>query len=58
MPEEHDEFVDESIYGDESREDMVAGDSISPEEEAFMRGYEESDKDPDDLEMNEEEDDD
>ncbi len=56
MPDEHEEFMDESIYGDESRESMVDDDSISPEEEAFMKGYEDSDKDPNEVEINEEED--
>ena len=32
----------EEVYDDESREDMVQNDEISPEEEAFMAGYEEA----------------
>lgn len=30
----------EEVYDDESREDLVDNDQISPEEEAFMAGYE------------------
>ncbi len=29
----------EEVYDDESREDLVDNDQISPEEEAFMAGY-------------------
>jgi hypothetical protein len=38
MEEERDEF--EEVYDDESREELVDNDQISPEEEAFMAGYE------------------
>lgn len=31
----------EEVYDDEAREDLVENDEISPEEEAFMAGYEE-----------------
>lgn len=37
--EERDDF--EEVYDDESREDLVDNDQISPEEEAFMAGYDE-----------------
>lgn len=30
---------DEDVYGDSSREDLVENDELSPEEEAFMQGY-------------------
>lgn len=40
-----------NVYGDEARETMIKDDEISPEEEAFMKGYEEAD------EVEEEEDD-
>ena len=30
---------DEDVYGEESREDMVDDDEMSPEEAGFMRGY-------------------
>lgn len=36
---ERNEF--EEVYDDESREELVDNDQISPEEEAFMAGYEE-----------------
>lgn len=39
MENERDDF--EEVYDDESREDLVDNDQISPEEEAFMAGYEE-----------------
>ena len=39
MDEEKDDF--EEVYDDESREDLVDNDQISPEEEAFMAGYDE-----------------
>ena len=29
----------DEVYDDESREDLVENDEISPEEEAFMSGY-------------------
>ncbi len=32
---------DEDVYGD-SREDLVENDELSPEEEAFMAGYDEA----------------
>lgn len=32
-----------SVYSDESREDLVDNDEISPEEEGFMMGYDETD---------------
>lgn len=42
---------DEDVYGD-SREDLVENDELSPEEEAFMAGY---DKAAEDSEKDEEE---
>ena len=39
MEEERDDF--EEVYDDESREELVDNDQISPEEEAFMAGYDE-----------------
>lgn len=33
---------DDSIYSEESREDMVDEDELSPEEAAFMQGYEDA----------------
>lgn len=37
--EERDDF--EEVYDDDAREDLVDNDQISPEEEAFMAGYDE-----------------
>jgi hypothetical protein len=48
MPEE--DQSDESIYGEARREELIDGDQLSPEEEAFMRGYEEADSQDDDEE--------
>ncbi len=33
---------DESIYSKKSRESMVEEDELTPEEEAFMQGYEDA----------------
>ncbi len=48
-PYEEDEDFEE-VYDDEGREDLLGDDEISPEEEAFMAGYEK------DAEESEEED--
>lgn len=44
MEDEGDEesMEDDSIYSKEAREDLVEEDELTPEEEAFMRGYEEA----------------
>jgi len=34
---------DESVYSEDAREELLEDSEISPEEEAFMRGYEEAD---------------
>jgi len=52
MPEDEDYPEDEDVYGD-SREDLVDNDELSPEEEAFMNGYDEVAEE--DLEKEEEE---
>ncbi|MFC2134864.1 hypothetical protein ACFLTH_09620 [Bacteroidota bacterium] len=44
----------ESVYNDEGREELVEDDEISPEEEAFMAGYDsheekKKDEDEDDI---------
>ena len=42
-PVKEDDWVDEeNIYSEDSREVLMDGDEISPEEEAFMRGYDEA----------------
>ncbi len=33
---------DDSIYSERTREDLVEEDGLTPEEAAFMRGYEEA----------------
>lgn len=51
------EFDEGSIYDEEGREDLVADDEMSAEEEGFMKGYEEASERTDevDAEENEEE---
>ena len=39
---------EENVYNDEAREDLVDNDELSPEEEAFMKGYDEA-SEPDEL---------
>jgi hypothetical protein len=38
MPDDFNEEREEDVYG-EAREDLAENDEISPEEEAFMEGY-------------------
>lgn len=40
MPKEDEEDF-EGVYDDNNREEMMKNDEISPEEEAFMQGYDE-----------------
>lgn len=35
---------EENVYDDETRDNLVENDEISPEEEGFMKGYEEQRK--------------
>ena len=43
MPEEYEEEEKyESVYDDQGREALTENDEISPEEEAFMQGYDEA----------------
>lgn len=44
------EYQDESIYGEEKREELIDEDALTPEEEAFMRGYEAANEDDDEDE--------
>lgn len=37
-----DEDFDDSIYSEDAREELLEDGELSPEEEAFMRGYEEA----------------
>ncbi|MFC1648930.1 hypothetical protein ACFL1B_05725 [Nanoarchaeota archaeon] len=39
MPDKYD-AEDKEVYDDEGREDLLKDDEISPEEQAFMAGYE------------------
>lgn len=41
---------EQNVYSDDVREEYVESDEISPEEEAFMRGYEEADEEEEDKE--------
>jgi len=44
MPEYEDDDEEEvTVYDEEGREDMIEDGELSPEEEGFMRGYEEAD---------------
>ncbi|MBW2978390.1 hypothetical protein KY331_06095 [Candidatus Woesearchaeota archaeon] len=38
----NEETEDESVYSEDAREELLEDSEISPEEEAFMRGYEEA----------------
>ena len=40
MAEEYDDVVDTNV--EDTPEDLLSGDEISPEEEGFMKGYEEA----------------
>jgi len=45
MPEDNEEIEEkETIYDEEGREEMMDDDELSPEEEGFMKGYEEADE--------------
>jgi hypothetical protein len=52
IEEELAEGVDESIYSEESREELVENDELTPLEEAFMMGWEDADKE-DEMEVEE-----
>ena len=45
---------EENVYNDEAREDLVDNDELSPEEEAFMKGYDEANESNEDEESDEE----
>ena len=44
MPEDEQEEAFESVYNEDAREDLAENDEISPEEEAFMAGYDQEEK--------------
>jgi len=52
VPEDQIEEVEETtIYDEDGREELISDGEISPEEEAFMKGYEEADEEePEDTE--------
>jgi hypothetical protein len=58
MPEDEDkeEKEEETVYDEEGREELVESGEISPEEEGFMKGYEEADEEKKEKEEKEEED--
>jgi|TARA_B100001964_G_C14161308_1_gene566849 hypothetical protein len=46
----------ESVYDTEGRKDLVEDDEMSPEEEGFMKGYEDADEDKDKKEDDDDDD--
>ena len=44
-----DEEKEENVYGSDARENLEENDEISPEEGAFMEGYESDEEEEDDL---------
>ena len=52
---DEDDLNEESIYEEEGREDLVADDAMSAEEEGFMRGYDEADSKKDEVDAEPEE---
>ena len=47
------ELDETSIYDEEGREDLVADDEMSAEEEGFMKGYEEAEEKKDEVDAEE-----
>lgn len=54
--EDLEDWEEETIYEEDGREDLVDADGMSAEEEGFMRGYEEADGKPDEVDAEPEED--
>lgn len=52
---EGEELDENSIYDEDGREDLVADDEMSAEEEGFMKGYEEADEKEEKVEEESEE---
>ena len=46
---DEEEFGESSIYNEDGREDLVADDEMSAEEEGFMKGYEQADDKEDEV---------
>jgi len=51
---DEEEFNEGTIYDEEGREDLVADDEMSAEEEGFMKGYDEASESEEDSEEKEE----
>ncbi len=49
------ELGEDNIYEEDGREDLVADDAMSAEEEGFMKGYEEADEKVDEVDAEPEE---
>ncbi len=50
MPMDEEE-LEETIYEEEGREDLVEDDEMTPEEEGFMKGYEEASNEGDEEDI-------
>jgi len=44
----------ETVYDEEGREDQLEDDELSPEEEAFMKGYDEAEEEAEEIDAEEE----
>ena len=49
------EKEEDSVYDEEGREELIESDEVSPEEQAFMKGYEDADEEKKDKEEKKEE---
>jgi len=52
--QEKEEKEEETVYDKEGREELVESDEINPEEEGFMKGYEDADEEKEEKEGEEE----
>ena len=52
---EKEEKDEDSVYDEEGREELVESDEVSPEEQAFMQGYEDADEEKEEKEEKKEE---
>lgn len=59
MPEDEepaDEFTEEeNVYKDESRDDLVENDELTPDEEGFMQGYDDAEEEKEEKKEKEQE---
>ena len=44
----------ETVYDEEGRDDQLEDDELSPEEEAFMKGYDEAEEEAEEIDAEEE----